>query len=427
MSDRDLHRSRDAALSRGAGGAARPRTEIAASWRRVAAAGLDPGSGAEVPPLSEAELERRRAASGLAELVPRLAASLAPVVDAGQLVVVADAEGRVLWRLGTSGVRRLADGLGFIGGSAWTEANVGTNAIGTALVLGTAVHVQGPEHFVESHTRWGCAAAPLVDPWTGRTLGVLDVSGPSRGMHPAELALVQLAADMTSSELVARHRAALDRLRARAAPLLAGLTGDALAIDHAGHLAAAIGSRTPDRVALPDKLTAGRVWLPMLGHATAEPLDGGWLLRLEGAEGAEIAEASTTTVVLDLGREPSLRVSGASGSWSRTLSPRHAEILLSLLGAGPAGRTATQLAQDLFDEPGRTVTVRAEMSRLRRLAGSLLLSSPYRLDPGLTTRVTGDPRAALPRSSAPVVRRWRAAGRSSTPPQPQGLPPTVPT
>ncbi|WP_299922527.1 GAF domain-containing protein [uncultured Nocardioides sp.] len=404
MTDRELHRSREAAMSGGAHGP-RARTEIAASWRRVAATGLDPGAGAEIPPLVELELERRRAASGLADLVPRLAESLAPVVDAGQLVVVADAEGRVLWRLGSSAVRRMADGLGFVGGSAWTEANVGTNAIGTALVLGTAVHVQGPEHFVESHTRWGCAAAPLVDPWTGRTLGVLDVSGPSRGMHPAELALVQLAAQMTSSELVARHRADLDRLRARAAPLLAGLSGDALAIDHAGHLAAAIGSRSPDRVALPDRLVAGRVWLPTLGHATAEPLDGGWLLRLEGDERAE---PSTSSLVLELDGDPRLRVTGSSGSWSRSLSPRHAEILLSLLTSGPEGRTATQLSEDLFADPGRTVTVRAEMSRLRRLAGSLLLSAPYRLAHGLATEVRGDRSSAMPRSSAPVVRRWRA-------------------
>lgn len=405
MTERDLHRSREAALAGGAR-VSLPRTEIAASWRRVAAAGLDPGSGAEIPPIDVTELERRRAASGLADVVPRLAESLAPVVDAGQLVVVADAEGRVLWRLGSSGVRRLADDLGFVGGSAWTEANVGTNAIGTALVLGTAVHVQGPEHFVESHTRWGCAAAPLVDPWTGRTLGVLDVSGPSRGMHPAELALVQLAAQMTSTEIVARHRAALDRLRARAAPLLAGLSGDALAIDHAGHLAAAIGSRSPDRVALPDPLAAGRVWLPTLGHATAEPLDGGWLLRLESGE---TTEPASSTLALELDGEPRLVVSGPSGSWSRTLSPRHAEILLSLLEAGHDGRTAVQLSEDLFDDPGRTVTVRAEMSRLRRLAGSLLLSGPYRLAPGLATEVRGDRTGALPRSSAPVVRRWRAA------------------
>lgn len=404
MTDRDQHRVREATLT-GDPRAGLPRTEIAASWRRVAATGLDPGSGADIPPVGGAELERRRAASGLADLVPRLAESLAPVVDAGQLVVVADAEGRVLWRLGSSRVRRLADDLGFVGGSAWTEANVGTNAIGTALVLGTPVQVLGAEHFVESHTRWGCAAAPLVDPWTGRTLGVVDVSGPSRGMHPAELALVELAARLTSAELVARHRAALDRLRARAAPLLARLTGDVLATDHAGHLAASIGSRSPDRVALPDGLRAGRVWLPTLGDATVEPLDGGWLLRLEGGSHDG---GPGTSVVLDLDGDPRLLVGGPSGSWSRTLSPRHAEILLALVGAGSAGRTAVQLAEDLFDDPGRTVTVRAEVSRLRRLAGSLLLSGPYRIAPGPTTEVRGDRTAALPRSSAPVVRRWRA-------------------
>ncbi|MGZ5404864.1 MAG: GAF domain-containing protein [Nocardioides sp.] len=405
MSERDLQRGREAALAGATGGTVgHARTEIAASWRRVAATGLDPGAGAEIPPLDETELERRRTASGLAELVPRLAESLAPVVDAGQLVVVADAEGRVLWRLGSSAVRRMADGLGFVGGSSWTEANVGTNAIGTALVLGTGVHVQGPEHFVESHTRWGCAAAPLTDPWTGRTLGVLDVSGPSRGMHPAELALVQLAARMTSAELVARHRADLDRLRARAAPLLATLTGDVLAVDHAGHLAAAVGSRSPDRVALPDVITAGRVWLPTLGHATAEPLDGGWLLRLDVDE-----EPAATAVLLRLTGEPVLDVTGPSGSWSRRLSPRHAEILVALVDAGTAGRTASQLSEDLFDDPGRAVTVRAEMSRLRRMVGSLLLSGPYRLDPGLLVSldVPPDRRQVLPRSGAPVVQRLR--------------------
>jgi hypothetical protein len=401
MSEQEMHRVREAALL----GATTtgPRSEIAASWRRVAATGLDPGSGAEIPPLSAAELEHRRAASGLAELVPRLAEALTTVVDAGQLVVVADARGRVLWRLGNPGVRRMADGLGFVGGSAWTEANVGTNAIGTALVLGTGVHVQGPEHFVESHTRWGCAAAPLTDPWTGRTLGVVDVSGPSRGMHPAELALVKLAARLTSAELVARHRANLDRLRARAAPMLAGLTGDVLAVDPFGHLAAAVGSRAPDRVALPDGLAAGRAWLPTLGHTTAEPLDGGWLLRLDPGE-----HAAATSLVLDLDGEPRLEVTGPSGSWSRLLSPRHAEILLALVQAGAQGRSAGQLSEDLFDDPHRTVTVRAEMSRLRRLVGSVLLSGPYRLAPGIDARVSvTDAAAALPRSSAPTVRRLR--------------------
>ena len=403
--DRTLRRTREAVLTGRPAPSSAPRPTIAASWRRVSAVGLDPGSGADVPPLGEAELARRRAASGLAEFVPQLTASLQAVIDAGQLVVVADADGWVLWRAGGSGVRRLADDLGFVGGSAWTEGNVGTNAIGTALVLGEGVHVQGPEHFVESHTRWGCAATPLTDPWSGRTLGVLDVSGPSRGMHPAELALVEAVARLTSLEIVTRRRTELDGLRARAAPILARIRGDALAVDAYGHLAAAVGGRAPARVALPDDLSAGEVWLPTLGRATAEPLAGGWLLRLD-----QDAVPAATRAVLDLrSGAPCLRVESPSGGWSRGVSPRHAEILLALCDAGPSGRTAGELARDLFDDPSRTVTVRAEMSRLRRMAGSLLLSNPYRFSPGVqvTVELPVDRAAALPGSSAPVVRRLR--------------------
>ena len=405
----ERHRARDAALAGTGASEAGPRTTIAASWRRVAAGGLEPGSVPDVPPLGGAELERRRAESELAEFVPRLTETLSSVIDAGQMVVVADADGRVLWRAGSSGVRRMADGLGFVGGSAWTEGNVGTNAIGTSLVLGTGVHIRGPEHFVESHTRWGCAAAPLRDPWSGRTLGVVDVSGPSRGMHPAELALVETAARLTAMEIVERRRGELDRLRARAAPLLAGISGDALAVDRHGHLAAGVGSRLPDRVALPDDLAGGPVWLPTLGPAQAEPLAGGWLLRLDRA-GDQPGADDGGTLVLDLTGEPCLRVGGPSGAWSRRLSPRHAEILLALIEAGAAGRTATCLAEDLFADASRVVTARAEMSRLRRALGSVLLSGPYRVAPTMAASVVlpADPRAALPGSSAPVVRRLQA-------------------
>lgn len=414
--EQGLHRTREAVLT-GAPSPAAPRDTIAASWRRVAACGLEPGSAPEVPPLSGGELERRRAESSLGGFVPRLAAALSSVTDAGQMVVVADADGRVLWRLGSSSVRRMADGLGFIGGSSWTEGNVGTNAIGTSLVLGEGVQIQGPEHFVESHTRWGCAAAPLKDPWSGRTLGVVDVSGPSRGMHPAELALVEMAARLTAMEILDQRRSELDRLRARAAPLLARLGGDALAVDADGRLAAAVGSRMPDRVALPADLVGGPVWLPTLGAAFAEPLAGGWLLRLDGDEGG-----AATRLVVDLTTTPCLRVSGPGGSWSRQLSPRHAEILVALVEAGPQGRTATALARDLFDDADRVVTVRAEISRLRRAVGSVLLSGPYRVAPGVvaTIDLPGDPVAVMPGSSAPVVRRMRDASAMS-PAAPAGL------
>ncbi len=402
-SEHELHRNRDAALA-GRSDASATRRQIAASWRRVEACGLAPGSEPSVTPLAAGELERRRETSGLAPLVPRLTQALSSVLDAGQLVVVADTDGRVLWRAGTPGVRRLADGLGFVGGSAWTEGNVGTNAIGTCLVLGEGVHIQGPEHFVESHTRWGCAAAPLTDPWSGATLGVVDVSGPSRGMHPAELALVEMAARITSLELVEAHRAELDRLRAVAAPLLARVGGKALAVDTAGHIAAAIGMTAPERVVLPGDLSTGTIWLPTLGTAIAEPLPGGWLLRF-GAAPCGVA----TTLELDLSGSPQVSVGGPSGAWTHALSPRHAELLAALVVAGSAGRTAAGLAQDLFGDPTRLVTVRAEVSRLRRALGSVLLTQPYRLSPSVQVRLIlpDDTRVTLPSSSAPVITTLR--------------------
>lgn len=398
-SERTLGRTREAVLS-GAGGSG-PRTEIAASWRRMAARGLDPGADPQVAPLPESELERRRTNSGLAPLVPKLLASLRAVVDAGQMVVIADTDGRVLWRHGQSAVRREADRLGFIGGSAWTEGNVGTNAIGTALVLGEPVHIRGAEHYVESHTRWGCAAAPLFDPWTGCTLGVVDVSGSSRSLHPAELAIVEMAARLTALELRDEHSARLERLRSVAAPLIARVAGQALVVDTSGHIAAVAGMTAPSRLILPDSMSVGEIWLPTLGAATAEVLPGGWLLRLQDPDGGEPA----TDLVVDLsGRAPELRVTGSSGSWLQTLTPRHAEILVALLRV-ERGRTPAELAADLFADATRIATVRAEMSRLRKVMGALLESRPYRLADGVRARLLlpEDPTQVLPGSSAPVI------------------------
>jgi hypothetical protein len=60
------------------------------------------------------------------------------------------------------------------------------------------------------------------------------------------------------------------------------------------------------------------------------------------------------------------------------LSPRHSEIVV-LLAAHEDGLSAEQLALELFGERGKPVSVRAELSRLRRLLGNTLVADPYRL------------------------------------------------
>src|SRR5262249_7560447 len=62
------------------------------------------------------------------------------------------------------------------------------------------------------------------------------------------------------------------------------------------------------------------------------------------------------------------------------LSPRHSEIV-ALLIAHPEGLTSRELARELYGPGGKRVTVRAEMSRLRRVLGPVMAPNPYRLDP----------------------------------------------
>jgi hypothetical protein len=104
-------------------------------------------------------------------------------------------------------------------------------------------------------------------------------------------------------------------------------------------------------------------------------------------------------------REPELTVSSGAGTWTHRLSPRHAEMLY-VLASHRGGRSASELSLDLFGDAGRTVTVRAEMSRLRRHFGGILGAQPYRFADDVEVLVER-PEAAeavLPHSLAPAIR-----------------------
>lgn len=397
-----------------------PRAVIGESWSRAMRRGIDPDVGRHGRRISAEEVEYRRRSSALGDLLPVLRDGLVPVADAAwHIMVVTDAEGRVLWRDGSLAVRRSADRMGLDEGVSCAEEEVGTNAIGTALVTGTPLQVHSAEHFVRSYHGWTCAASPLRDPRDGRLLGVVNVSGPAATLHPATLALVAAVARLAEGELRARHRAEVDRLRSVAAPLLARVGGQALAVDRDGWTAAVTGMAPTDRIALPAAVRAGQAWLPSLGMCSLEPLPGGgWLVR----PGSRDRAPAAGRVVLDLSRPhgPAVTVSGAAGSWAQRLSPRHAELLF-VLALHRAGRTAAELADDLFGDPSRAVTVRAELSRVRRNLAGVLAHRPYRFADGLDVEIVRPhrPLDLLPHSVAPAVlaARHRCAGPDGRAPE----------
>jgi GAF domain-containing protein len=78
-------------------------------------------------------------------------------------------------------------------GSNWSELSIGTNAMGTALAERHPLQVFCTEPFTETVHGWACSAAPVHHPRTGQVLGVVNLTGPLRTLHPHALSLVVAA------------------------------------------------------------------------------------------------------------------------------------------------------------------------------------------------------------------------------------------
>jgi len=338
---RSLHEAHDAFLSTGRPhGPVRPM--VLDSWRRSLGHGVDPETKAAPLSLTDGALEELRKDHPLAAVMPMIRRLLVDDAgDAGLVVAVSDAMGRLLWVEGDAGLRSRAEGMHFVEGSDWSEPAVGTNAPGTALAVGDAVAIFGAEHLARPVTPWSCSAAPIHHPATGGIVGVLDVTGGDEVASAQSLSLVRATVAAVESELR---------------------------------------------------------FIGLMSEPTPEP--------------EPVGPARLET----LGRRCAVLYDGLA---MRRLSLRHSEILM-LLADAPDGMTGDELAMALSGREYASVTIRAEMSRLRRTLDTLdLASRPYRLDGDLRTDIcdvrdlldAGDLAGAesvyngpvLPRSVAPGV------------------------
>ncbi|RBP64215.1 GAF domain-containing protein [Brevibacterium sanguinis] len=345
-----------------------PRSLVARSWERMIALGIDPdGRNARV--ISDpGEVESRRRSTRLRFVVDELVQTLLRLPDAADLIlVIADADGVILWRDGAVGARRRADGLGFVEGAHWTESIVGTNAIGTALAEEAPVQLFSAEHFETSQHPWFCSAVPVHDPGDGSLLGIVDISGPAFTLQPTMQALVTTAVRLAEARLQIHRQTALMRLRDRYATLLAGTTGPIVIVDDDGWVALAQGILVKDRIEAPDPGRA--VHLPGAGPCLPERIDGGWILRPGGSARLRVRVSAGST---------SVQIESDNGVLRVPLTQRRRQIVEEITRAGRRGTTAKELSRRLYGDDEHVVTVRAEVSRLRRSLGALLTTQPYR-------------------------------------------------
>lgn len=167
----------------------------AASWQRCYAHQVDPYNGRSHLVLDKKELARvlKQRAQLIDIALPLMQDLNQYVAGSGFLVMLADEHGYILQVLGDPDTINKAREINFIPGAAWTEEQVGTNAIGTALQEEIPVQISSYEHYCQLHHGWTCSAAPLFND-QGRMIGVLNMSGPSTETHQHTLGMVVSAA-----------------------------------------------------------------------------------------------------------------------------------------------------------------------------------------------------------------------------------------
>jgi len=393
------------------------RAPIADSWRRSAAAGVDPSGLRIAPVVADAdEASARWEIHPLAEMAPLIRSCLAATADESQhLIVVSDANGVLLWVEGNATVRlRAADSMNFAEGSLWSEGGAGTNAIGTAIAAEHAVQVFASEHFNEVVQRWTCAAAPVHDPDTGRLIGVIDLTGEMQTVHPHSMAVATATAQAVEAQLRCEMLNRDARMLARYGDRLTGAPGPSALVAPSGRVIAAqpIGWPPADRLALPD--AGGTVELAPGADAVVERLGHGdaFLVRLMPPATGQAPSARMHLRLLGHERGEADRDGGMI-----PLRGRHAEIL-TLLCAHPDGLSSEELSIGVYGRADRAGAIRVEISRLRKLLGDCIETEHYRLRPGVSSDVAevcgllhrGDVREAAARYPGPLLPRSTAPG-----------------
>ncbi|UDQ89639.1 GAF domain-containing protein, partial [Xanthobacter autotrophicus] len=208
---------------------------IIRSWTRCAERGLPVGGRLKAEPLTQGELSirRERYEALRRRCRPELEALHLSASAAGGIVILTDPTGLVLDTVGSADFADRAAQVALRPGVSWSEADSGTNAIGTALIERRGIEVRGAEHYAEPHGILTCAAAPIHDPF-GELVGLLDLSGPSAVPHLHALALVELAVGQVEHRLFEGAFPGRDVVRFHADPSFLGTAREGVLVfeDH---------------------------------------------------------------------------------------------------------------------------------------------------------------------------------------------------
>ncbi|MED2761367.1 sigma-54-dependent Fis family transcriptional regulator [Bacillus thuringiensis] len=164
---------------------------ISESWHRCKQANVNPhmNKGQKILSSHIFREQKKKSEIFLDIALPQIQNMRKTIDELQMMALLIDPDGYVLSLSGNKQTLKRAKHINFIEGVKWTEAAVGTNAIGTALEIEEAIMISGTEHYSVASHSWSCAAAPIHND-DGKLIGVLDFSCPIEFSHPYMLGMV---------------------------------------------------------------------------------------------------------------------------------------------------------------------------------------------------------------------------------------------
>ncbi|WP_293264859.1 sigma-54-dependent Fis family transcriptional regulator [Neptunomonas sp.] len=203
----DAQRARERLLLEGEVPSGFLRAQIEASWQRSIKAGVrfeDPLITQNNPACDVLELKENH---------QTLISMAAPEMDHLSrlfnrdkgMVILANEQATILSLLGDRRSLKNAGEYALDPGTCWSEETHGTNALGTAVVDGKPVMINGTEHFLDGVSCFSCTSTPISGV-NGQLLGVLDLTTEANAQHiQGNMSAVQLAARNIENRLFISH------------------------------------------------------------------------------------------------------------------------------------------------------------------------------------------------------------------------------
>ena len=123
------------------------------------------------------------------------------LADADSAVVLTDTDGVIIHMVSSPAFAAEVAPLGLRTGGMWSEAEAGTNGMGTCIAAAAPVAIRREDHFFTQFSQLTCSAVPVYDP-SGDIAAVLDVSSRSGQMQQHLLVLLGMTARMIENRLI---------------------------------------------------------------------------------------------------------------------------------------------------------------------------------------------------------------------------------